>query len=81
MPHKGSHVEAAEEQHADHISKIVTRADFEEKTMRLLKLVRAAFTYLTLTVHAEEMRRASVRHPSEKVAKISATFVADEWKV
>lgn len=49
------------------------RSDFEAKTLRLLKLSRAALIYLSLGMHAEERRRANA------VAKNSVEMKLGEW--
>jgi hypothetical protein len=47
----------------------VHRGDFEAKTLKLLKLVRAALTYLCLAVHQEEKRLAG-EHGDENLPAV-----------
>jgi flagellar biosynthesis regulator FlaF len=39
----------------------VSITDFQAKTLQILKMVRAALIYLSLSVHREETRRAEKR--------------------
>lgn len=43
----------------------LSRMDFEARTLRILKMARAALIYLSLTVHAEESRRSLAREEEE----------------
>tara|TARA_R110002051_G_scaffold269600_1_gene329786 strand:+ start:1940 stop:3481 length:1542 start_codon:yes stop_codon:yes gene_type:complete len=45
----------------DTLAYSVERTDFEKKTLRLIKLARAALIYLSLGMHREERRRAASR--------------------
>ena len=51
----------------------VTTSSFEEKTLRILKLARAALIYLSLAVRQEELLRK--REPSKDSNKLVATVV------
>ena len=57
------------------------RCDFEAKTLRLLKMARAALIYLSLAIHREEQRRASERGPDAKIGLMPSSLIEDEWKV
>ena len=49
----------------------LTTRDFEERTLRLLKLVRAALIYLSLAVHCEERRRQEAIGSGKSVLPIT----------
>jgi hypothetical protein len=63
----------------DRLAYSVQRERFEDKTIRLLKLARAALTYLALGMHREEGRRAKKRG-STKLAPISLDLFEDARK-
>jgi hypothetical protein len=57
----------------------LSRADFETKALRVLKLARAALIYLSLAVHRQErMRHAS--EPHGRVEQIVLDTWEDDWK-
>jgi len=58
----------------------VYRKDFEAKTLKLLKIARAALIYLSLSVHADEQMRAK-KNPSGSVAvPMFLDTYEDNWK-
>jgi len=59
----------------------IRRREFELKTLKLFKLVRAALMYLSLGINYEEGRRAKERGPDKIVPKIQLDVWRDEWKV
>jgi tetratricopeptide (TPR) repeat protein len=54
--------------------------DFAAKTLRLLKLARAALVYLSLAVHAEERLRTLGRNADRPVLPIALDIWRDDWK-
>ena len=58
----------------------LTMDDFAAKSLRLLKLVRAALIYLSLTVHAEERQRDSQAGEERIVLPMPLDPWSDEWK-
>lgn len=58
----------------------LTTHDFAAKTLRLLKLVRAALIYLSLSVHREEGRRATVKTADRLVVPMVLDTWEDDWK-
>ena len=65
----------------DTLSFSVYRYDFEAKTLRLLKMARAALVYLSLAVHREEARRKENRDPGELILQEESDIWDDEWKL
>jgi tetratricopeptide (TPR) repeat protein len=59
----------------------VYRYNFETKTLRLLKMVRAALIYLSLAIHQEEVRRAKDRDPNKPALQMESDVWEDEWKL
>lgn len=57
------------------------RREFEGKTLRLIKMTRAALIYLSLAIHCEEQRRAKERGPDSIVPGVPLDVWKDEWKV
>ncbi len=57
------------------------RKDFEEKTFKLIKLVRAALIYLSLSVHCEEKQRKNKKDPKTIIAPMFLDDFDDKWKV
>lgn len=55
--------------------------DFESKTLRLLKLARAAIIYLSLSLHREEYLRREGSDSARKVVGQRLDIWRDEWKV
>jgi hypothetical protein len=54
--------------------------DFETKTLRLLKLVRAALIYLSLAIHREEYLRQQKSNQQGIIVGQYLDIWADEWK-
>lgn len=65
----------------DTLSYSIYRYDFEEKTLRLLKMARAALIYLSLAVHQEERRRAEDRGPDVPIGRMESDTWDDDWKL
>jgi len=55
--------------------------DFERKTLKLLKTVRAALIYLILAMQYEEFERGKKREKTIKLAQISLQKFPDELKI
>ena len=53
--------------------------DFADKTLRLMKLARAALIYLSLGVHIEEKKKY-VNNDSKIVGSMPLTTWEDNWK-
>lgn len=66
---------------ADTMAFSMYRRDFEEKALRLLKMVRAGLIYLSLAIHWEERERARQRDPEVFVPGMPMDVWEDEWKV
>ncbi len=56
------------------------RQDFESKTLKIMKLVRAALIYLSLGVKVEEVRRAKERGTGQIVPGLPLGTWEDNWK-
>jgi len=56
------------------------REDFELKTLKLIKLARAALIYLSLAVHVEEHKRTQEKEAG-KVLPIQLEKYEDNWKI
>jgi hypothetical protein len=65
---------------ADTLAHSVYRSDFEAKTLRLLKMVRAALIYLALVIHGEEKERAKNRKPGSVIPGMPLDVWEDDWK-
>jgi len=63
----------------DELAFSIDRRDLEGKTLRVLKLARAALIYLSLGMHGEEMRRAKERGEGKVLPMYLPTF-DDDWK-
>jgi hypothetical protein len=66
---------------ADGLAFSVGRGDFERKTLRLLKLARAALVYLSLAVHSEEKYRRAAIPPGAIVPGTALDVYEDNWKM
>lgn len=66
---------------ADTLAFSTYRQEFEEKTLRLIKMARAALIYLSLAVHCEEKQRAKERSPDSIIPGMPLDVWEDEWKV
>lgn len=64
----------------DNLAYSLHRRDFEAKTLRLLKMARAALIYLSLAVHSEERRRAANRDPKTVIVGARLEAWDDGWK-
>jgi len=58
----------------------VARQDFEEKTLRILKLVRAALIYLVLGMYVEEQRRRRARRSKKPLFGQSLPIIEHKRK-
>jgi len=56
------------------------RDEFEDMTLHLLRMARAAIIYLTLGVHREERIRAKQRDPNEITPPMFLDNWEDDWK-
>lgn len=65
---------------ADKLAHSLYLDDFAKRTVRMLKMVRAALIYLALALHSEERRRAAGRDPTEKIAPMPLDVWDDDWK-
>jgi hypothetical protein len=66
---------------ADTLAFSMYRKDFNEKALRLIKMVRAALIYLSLAVHCEERERKKKRSPDAFIPGMPMDVWKDEWKV
>jgi tetratricopeptide (TPR) repeat protein len=66
---------------ADTLALSMYKKEFEVKTLRLIKMVRAALIYLSLTIHSEEHQRAKVRKPGAIIPGLRLDIWEDKWKV
>lgn len=64
----------------DTLAYSISRRDFEVKTLRLIKLARAALIYLSLGMNREEQRRAKDK-PEGLIAQGSFDTWDDDWKM
>ncbi len=64
----------------DTLARSLYREDFVAKTLRLLKLARAALIYLSLAIHGEERERAKLRDPNMIVPPMFLDTWDDDWK-
>ena len=65
----------------DSFSHSVGRRDFEAKTLRLLKTLRAALIYLSLAIYTEERFRSQERDASLKIPVLPAHPLRDDSKL
>ena len=65
----------------DNLTFSMHRREFESKTLRLIKMARAALIYLSLAIHYEEQQRSKEQCPNSIVPKIPLDIWEDEWKV
>ncbi|MBN1930060.1 MAG: hypothetical protein JW786_00440 [Desulfobacterales bacterium] len=52
--------------------------DFIAKTLRILKMVRAALIYLCLAIHREETKRSAIRKADKNIPVIELPIINDE---
>ena len=64
----------------DNLSYHISRLSFENKTLKLIKLVRAAIIYLSLSIHVEEFIKSQTREPDSIIMPISGGEIKDSWK-
>lgn len=64
----------------DSLALSVYRRDFEQSTISLMRLVRAALIYLSLGVHIEERHKAKGRDSGAVVMPMWMDTWKDEWK-
>ncbi len=72
--------DAAGDLFVDTVAYSISRSDLEARTLRLLKLVRAALIYLCLGMHWEERRRMKRRRSKRLIASQSLPTVEDRFK-
>jgi hypothetical protein len=65
----------------DRLAFSVQRDDFIRKTLRLMKLARAALIYLVLGMHGEEERRKAEKGNPRMVAPMWLNKLDDNWKI
>lgn len=70
---------AANDKFKDKLAYSISLPDFQIKTLRVLKMARAAIVYTSLAVHREEGRRLEER-PGGLVAPMFMDDWKDEWK-
>jgi hypothetical protein len=66
---------------ADTLAFSIYRQDFKEKTLRLIKMARAALIYLSLAIHSEERKRAKERGRDVFIPGMPMDVWEDDWKV
>ncbi|HHT9132747.1 MAG TPA: LA2681 family HEPN domain-containing protein [Candidatus Tripitaka californicus] len=60
----------------------IYRGEFQAKTLRLLKMIRAALIYLSLAIHCEEQQRAKRREIKNNIVPgMPLDILEDGWKV
>lgn len=64
----------------DTLAEAVSREDIQHKTLRLLKLARAALMYLSLGVHCEERRRRALNATTKYAVPMPLSGWEDDWK-
>ncbi|MEM8637314.1 MAG: LA2681 family HEPN domain-containing protein [Cyanobacteria bacterium P01_G01_bin.54] len=65
---------------ADTLAKSISRADFGDKALRMLRLSRASLIYLCLVIQAEEKRRMKERSPDSPIMPMVLDSLEDSWK-
>jgi hypothetical protein len=66
---------------ADSLAYSVGRSEFEAKTLKLMKIVRAALIYLSLAIYTEEKSRARERGDADMLPSMPADIWSDEFKI
>ena len=56
------------------------RKEFEGKTLRLIKTIRATLIYLSTAIHYEEKRRAKLKSKNGPCMQSQTSQFDDEWK-
>jgi len=64
----------------DAVGMAASRAEFESRTLWLLRTVRAALIYLPMAVHVEEHEGRRARPKNERVGTIELVCLEDRWK-
>ncbi len=64
----------------DSLAYSMYRTDFEEKTLKIIKITRAALIYLSLAICVEEKRRESEKSGEGLIANMVLDVWEDEWK-
>jgi hypothetical protein len=65
----------------DRLAYSLARDDFTKKTLRVLKLGRAAMIYLALGMEQEEARRNAAKGESDKISvPMFLDTLDDDWK-
>jgi tetratricopeptide (TPR) repeat protein len=65
---------------SDTLARSITRAEFEQKALRMLRMARAALIYVCAAVHLEERRRAEARGTNAPVVPMYLGTWEDRWK-
>jgi hypothetical protein len=65
----------------DNLAFSLYHGDFETKTLRLLKVARAALIYLSLSIHCEEYLRQQESDSSRIIVGQELDIWRDEWKL
>ncbi|HBB95670.1 MAG TPA: hypothetical protein DC054_09785 [Blastocatellia bacterium] len=65
----------------DSLSHSIGRRDFEAKTLRLLRTLRAVLIYLSLAIYTEERFRSQERDPNQTIPVLPAHPLKDDFKV
>ncbi len=77
---EGGHADP-EEPLADTLAYSINRTAFEKKSLKMLKLARAAIMYLSFAIHREERERAVPRTgKGGLVPRLALDHYPDEWK-
>ncbi len=66
---------------ADPLAYSMFYLDFEEKTLRLMKIVRASIIYLSTAIYLEEKRRENEGPKEKKWIMPSLDLFEDDWKI
>lgn len=66
---------------ADTLAFSMHRRVFQKKTLRLIKMARAALIYLSLAIHREEQERSAQRGSEILIPSMPMDVWEDEWKV
>jgi len=64
----------------DDLAYSISHSDLKKKSLRVLKMARAALIYLSLGMHREEKRRREDEKPNGLFAQMPVTTWEDEWK-
>jgi len=64
----------------DELAYSLYRSDFEAKTLRLIKMVRASLIYLSLGIHCEELRRKQEKNGEHHAVPVILPIYDDNWK-